>query len=64
LLVSLLLLTYRLRQVDVKAEHFERKVTSLESDRDALEKKLDEMTAKYRAVKDELDEVNAQLDSL
>jgi tropomyosin, fungi type len=54
----------RLRQVDVKAEHFERKVTSLERERDDLEKKLDEMTEKHRAAKAELDEVNAQLDNL
>jgi tropomyosin len=57
-------LTIRLRQVDVKAEHFERKVTSLERERDALEKKLDEITEKYKAAKAELDEVNAQLDNL
>jgi tropomyosin, fungi type len=54
----------RLRQVDVKAEHFERKVTSLERERDALEKKVDEITEKYQAAKAELDEVNAQLDNL
>lgn len=54
----------RLRQVDVKAEHFERKVTSLERDRDALEKKVDEITEKYQAAKAELDEVNSQLDNL
>jgi tropomyosin len=36
----------------------------LERERDALEKKLDEMTEKYQAAKTELDEVNAQLDSL
>ena len=54
----------RLRQVDVKAEHFERKVTSLERERDALEKKVDEIQEKYQAAKAELDEVNAQLDNL
>ena len=54
----------RLRQVDVKAEHFERKVTSLERERDDLEKKLDEMTEKHKSAKAELDEVNAQLDNL
>ena len=54
----------RLRQVDVKAEHFERKVTSLERERDALEKKVDEITEKYQAAKAELDEVNSQLDNL
>jgi tropomyosin, fungi type len=55
---------FRLRQVDVKAEHFERKVTSLERERDALEKELDVMTEKYKAARAELEEVNAQLDSL
>jgi len=54
----------RLRQVDVKSEHFERKVTSLERERDALDKKVDEIQEKYLAAKAELDEVNAQLDSL
>jgi len=39
-------------------------VTSLERERDALEKKVDEVTEKYQAAKKELDEVNAQLDSL
>ena len=32
---------FRLRQVDVKAEHFERQVTRLEQDRDAWEKKYE-----------------------
>jgi tropomyosin, fungi type len=58
------MLISRLRQVDVKAEHFERKVTSLERERDALEKKVDEIQEKYQAAKAELDEVNAQLDNL
>ena len=58
------MLISRLRQVDVKAEHFERKVTSLERERDGLEKKVDEIQEKYLAAKAELDEVNAQLDNL
>jgi tropomyosin len=32
---------FRLRQVDVKAEHFERQVTRLEQERDAWEKKYE-----------------------
>jgi tropomyosin, fungi type len=39
-------------------------VTSLERERDALEKKVDEITEKYQAAKAELDEVNSQLDNL
>jgi hypothetical protein len=39
-------------------------VTSLERERDALEKKVDEITEKHRAAKAELDEVNSQLDNL
>lgn len=36
-----LILIYRLRQVDVKAEHFERQVQRLEQERDSWEKKYE-----------------------
>ena len=39
-------------------------MTSLERERDALEKKVEETEDKYKAAKAELDEVNAQLDNL
>ncbi len=55
---------HRLRQVDVKAEHFERQVTSLEQERDQWEKKYEEAQAKYEASKRELDEVVLQMESL
>jgi tropomyosin len=34
----------RLRQVDVKAEHFERQVQRVEQERDAMEKKYEVST--------------------
>jgi hypothetical protein len=37
----MLMLFHRLRQVDIKAEHFERAVQRAEQERDAIEKKLD-----------------------
>ena len=36
---------HRLRQVDVKAEHFERQVQRLEQERDAWEKKFEVRTS-------------------
>lgn len=47
----------RLRQVDVKAEHFERQVARVESERDTWEKKCEEAQEKYNASKRELEEV-------
>ncbi|KAI0693172.1 tropomyosin [Cerioporus squamosus] len=51
----------KLRQVDVKAEHFERQVTRLEQERDQWEKKYEE---KYRESKRELDELVATMEGL
>jgi tropomyosin len=45
---------YRLRQTDVKAGHFERKVKALENDRDSWEAKYEEMAEKYAKVQKEL----------
>jgi len=47
----------KLRQVDVKAEHFERQVQRLEQERDAWEKKYEDMQTKYQDSKKELDEL-------
>ena len=49
---------FRLRQVDVKAEHFERQVTRIESERDTWEKKYEEAAEKYDVSKRELEEVS------
>lgn len=54
----------RLRQVDVKAEHFERQVARIEAERDTWEKKFEEAQEKYNASKRELDEVRFGLPSL
>ncbi|KAG8949886.1 hypothetical protein FRC04_008189 [Tulasnella sp. 424] len=47
----------RLRQVDVKAEHFERQVQRLEQERDQWEKKYEDAMEKYQQSKKELDEL-------
>jgi tropomyosin len=52
--------TDKLRQVDVKAEHFERQVARIEQERDNWEKKYEEAQAKYAASKAELDEVSTK----
>jgi len=47
-----------LRQVDVKAEHFERQVARIEAERDSWEKKCEEAQEKYNQSKRELEEVH------
>ncbi|KAG0004963.1 hypothetical protein BGZ65_012289, partial [Modicella reniformis] len=56
--------TDRLRQMDIKAEHFERKVQQLENERDVYERKVEELTLKYNGIKTELDETLKSLDDL
>ncbi|KAH9443759.1 hypothetical protein MJO28_013973 [Puccinia striiformis f. sp. tritici] len=56
--------TDKLRQVDVKAEHFERQVQRIESERDSWEKKWEETQEKYIASKRELEEVVQAMESL
>lgn len=50
--------------MDIKAEHFERKVQQLESQRDAYETKIAELTEKYDGIKKELDETLKSLEDL
>jgi len=54
----------KLRQVDVKAEHFERQLQRAEQERDQWEKKYEESEAKLRKSKEELDELAASLQDL
>ncbi|KAH9821734.1 actin lateral binding protein [Melampsora americana] len=54
--------TDKLRQVDVKAEHFERQVQRIEAERDSWEKKWEETQEKYVASKRELEEVVQQME--
>lgn len=56
--------TEKLRQVDVKSEHFERRVAGLETERDAIEKKYEAMVEQYNTTKAELDEMHKQLEDL
>jgi tropomyosin len=58
------LLSSRLRQTDVKAGHFERKVQALEADRDSWEKKYEEMAKKYADTKKELDDFVAEIGNI
>ena len=54
----------RLRQTDVKAGHFERKVQALEADRDSWEQKYEEMAKKYADTKKELDDFVAEIGNI
>ena len=54
----------RLRQTDVKAGHYERKVQALEQDRDQWEAKYEEMAKKYTAVQKELEDFQAEIGNM
>jgi len=54
----------KLRQVDVKAEHFERQVHRLEQERDTWEKKYEETEEKYKASQKELDNLVHEMGDL
>jgi tropomyosin len=54
----------RLRQTDIKAGHFERKVQALEADRDQWEAKYEEMAKKYNTVTKELEDFQAEIGSI
>ena len=58
------LLSSRLRQTDVKAGHYERKVQALEASRDQWESKYEEMAQKYAATKKELDDFVAEIGNI
>lgn len=54
----------RLRQTDVKAGHFERKVQALEADRDQWEAKFEEMSKKYADVQKELSDFQLEIGNI
>ena len=54
----------RLRQTDVKAGHFERKVQALENERDNWETKYEEMAKKYAAVQKELEDFQQEISNI
>lgn len=53
-----------LRQTDVKAGHFERKVQALEEERNQWETKYEEMAKKYTETKKELDDFVAEIGNI
>jgi len=54
----------KLRQVDVKAEHFERQVQRIETERDEWENKYNDAVKSHDKTKKELDELAASLEGL
>lgn len=56
--------TFRLRLTDVKAEHYERKVATVESERDAWETKYEEVSKKYKAAQEELERFALDLEAI
>lgn len=54
----------RLRQTDVKAGHYERKVQALEQSRDQWETKYEEMAKKYEETKKELEDFAKDLSNI
>jgi len=54
----------RLRQTDVKAGHYERKVQALEQSLSQWETKYEEMEKKYRESQAELEKFAAELGTL
>jgi tropomyosin len=54
----------RLRQTDVKAGHYERKVQALEQARDQWETKYEEMSKKYTDLQKELHELEVSMGNI
>jgi tropomyosin len=54
----------RLRQTDVKAGHYERKVQALEQSNGQWEQKYEEMAKKYQDTKKELDDFVAEIGNI
>lgn len=58
------LICCRLRQTDVKAGHFERKVQALEQSRDEWEAKYEEMSKKHSELQKELQELEQSMGNI
>ena len=54
----------RLRQTDVKAGHYERKVQALEASRDQWETKYEEMSKKHADLQKELQELETSMGNI
>jgi tropomyosin len=58
------MMEFRLRQTDVKAGHFERKVQALENERDQWEQKYEEMAKKHTSLQKELEELQVEIGNI
>lgn len=58
------LILCRLRQTDVKAGHYERKVQALEQARDEWESKYEEMAKKHADLQKELQELEQSMGNI
>ena len=54
----------RLRQTDVKAGHYERKVQALEAARDQWEEKYEEISKKYKTIQKELADFQSEIGNI
>lgn len=55
---------YRLRQTDVKAGHYERKVQALETERDQWEAKYEEMAKKHAELQKDLHDLEVSISNV
>lgn len=55
---------HRLRQTDVKAGHYERKVQALETERDQWEAKYEEMAEKHGKLEKDLHELEVSISNV
>ena len=56
--------TSRLRQTDIKAGHYERKVQALQNEVDTWEKKYEELEVKHKEMQKELADFRAEVENL
>ena len=59
-----MLTMHRLRQTDVKAGHYERKVQALEQARDEWEAKYEDMAKKHSDLQKELQELEVSMGNI
>lgn len=55
---------YRLRQTDVKGDHYERKVQALETERDQWEAKYEEMAKKHAELQKDLHDLEVSISNV
>ena len=58
------MISHRLRQTDVKAGHFERKVQALENERDQWETKYEELHKKHTGLQKELEDLQQEIGNI